>query len=343
MLQMKELENNDAQLTALLTDFNPEPVFSINPEGMILHANDSSSALCLPSEDISKVNLTGFINFPFDLGEYIQNDRSVHFSAQINHRHYSIYFQGISYLKMAQVYLHDITEVKKHEQKLIESEKRQKELTDVLREKYELERQNLAGQIYDEVNQNLSVVRLKLQQLSPPPDNQTSPDEYLKTMDLLENTISVLKNISFNLKPKILDEVGLGPAITSLCNEVSRKSGIKGSADVMQSDINMDKKCATYLFRIIQEGLNNIVRHSRATEFSVQLVDNEKYTRVFLSDNGIGFEPDKMIETQIKGLGLLNIKERTEALNGKLKIDSFLQKGTVIIVEVPKQAGFVHA
>ncbi|MGE5432859.1 MAG: sensor histidine kinase [Syntrophomonadaceae bacterium] len=339
---MKELENKNARLTALLKDFNPEPVISINPEGRVIHANDPSNAL-YSSGDLSDVNLTEFINFPFDVKEYIQNDRAVHFSAPINNRHYSIYFQGISGLQTAQVYLHDITDVKNYEERLIESERRQKELAGVLREKFELEKQNLAGQIYDEVNQNLSVVRLKLQNLTALRNNETNSEEYLKTIDLLENTINVLKNISFNLKPKILDEVGLAPAITSLCHEVSRKSGIKGSVNVLQADINMDKKCATYLFRIIEEALSNVVRHSRATEFSVQLIDNEKYTRVFLSDNGIGFEPEKINRGQKQGLGLLNIKERTEALNGKLKIDSFLNKGTVIIVEVPKQAGFVHA
>ncbi|MGE5354506.1 MAG: ATP-binding protein [Acidobacteriota bacterium] len=339
---MKELDIKDAQLTALLTDFNPEPVISINPEGRVIHANESSIAL-YSSPDLLKRNLTEFIKFPFDLREYIQNDCSVHFSEQIKGRYYSIYFQGISYLQMAQVYLHDITEVKEQEEKLIESEKRHKEIAGVLREKFELEKQTLAGQIYDEVNQNLSVVRLKLQKLNKLHNDDRNSEEYLQTIDLLENTINVLKNISFNLKPKILDEVGLAPAITSLCNEVSRQSGIKGSVNIMQADANMDKKCATYLFRIIQEALNNIVMHSRATEFSVQLIDNEKFTRVFLSDNGIGFEPDKITGGQTNGLGLLNIKERTEALNGKLKIDSFLQKGTVIIIEVPKQAGFIHA
>jgi signal transduction histidine kinase len=342
MLQMKELDIKDAQLTALLSDFNPEPVISINPEGRVIHANESSIAL-YPSPDLLRKNLTEFIKFPFDLGEYIKNDCSTHFSEKINGRHYSVYFQGISYLQMAQIYLHDITEVKQQEERLIESERRHKEIAGVLREKAELEKQTLARQLYDEVNQNLSVVRLKLQNLNKLRDNDRESEEYQQTIGLLESTINVLKNISYNLKPKILDEVGLGPAVTSLCNEVSRQSGIKGSVNIMQTDANMDKKCATYLYRIIQEALNNIVMHSRATEFSVQLIDNEKFTRVFLSDNGIGFEPDKIIDGQTNGLGLLNIKERTEALNGKLKIDSFLQKGTVIIVEVPKQAGFLHA
>jgi len=343
MLPIKESAKKDNPLTLLFADFNPDPVISIDMDGRVIHANVSSRQL-YPSLDLSEKYLRELINVSFDVREYIQNNCSDHFVCRINSRYYAIYFQGISYLRMAQIYMHDVTEAKEHEAKLIKSEKKQKELANVLQEKMELEKQKLAGQIYDEVNQNLSLVRLKLQKLNSLRTNEADSEEYLKTIDLLENTINVLKNISYNLKPKILDEVGLAPAVTCLCDEVSKKSGIKGSVTVMQNNSNMDKKSTTYLFRIIQEALNNIVIHSGATEFNVQLIDNENYTRVFLSDNGVGFEPDKLMnEEYSKGFGLLNIKDRTEALNGKLKIDSFPQKGTVIIVEVPKQAGFVNA
>ncbi|MCU7495251.1 MAG: hypothetical protein HF314_09620 [Ignavibacteria bacterium] len=342
---MKKLEKRDARLYAPFADFDSEPVISIDPEGRVIHTNCSSNPLySLP--DLLGRNSTEFIHFPFDIREFIQNDRSVHFSDYISNRYYSVYFRGISDLQVGEIFLHDVTEAKINEEKLIDSVRRQKEIADILREKMELERQTLAGRIYDEVNQNLSVVRLKLQKLSTLHDNtcNTDSEEYLKAISLLENTINVLKDISYHLKPKILDEVGLAPAINGLCTEISRQSGIKGSVNIVQTDNNMDKKCVTYLFRIIQEALNNVVMHSRATEFSVQLIENEKFTRVFLSDNGIGFDPEKIKTDDLnKGLGLLNIKERTEALNGKLKIDSFLNKGTVIIVEVPKQAGLVHA
>lgn len=343
MLPIKEAEKSSSQAKVLFADFDPDPVISISPDGSVIHANDSSDVL-FSLHELNGKNLTELINFPFDIGEYIQNDRSANFSGRINNRHYSVYFQGISYFQMAQVYMHDITEAKKYEEKLLEAERKQKELANGLRERLEQERQKLAGQIYDEVSQNLSLVRLKLQKLNLLRNSEVDSEEYLNTIGLLETTINVLKGISYNLKPKILDEMGLGPAITNLCNEVSRSSGIKGSVNVMDSGEALDKKCATHLFRITQEALNNIVTHSRATEFSVQLIDNEKYTRVFLSDNGIGFEPDKLnAERSPRGLGLLSIKERTEALNGKLKIDSFLHKGTVIIVEVPKKAGLLHA
>ncbi|HEX2867240.1 MAG TPA: ATP-binding protein [Ignavibacteriales bacterium] len=343
MLQIKEAEKSASQANVLFADFDPDPVISISPEGSVIHANDSSSVL-YSSENLKERKLTEIINFPFDIREYIQNDRSAQFSVRINQNHYSVFFQGVSYFQMAQIYMHDITETKRNEEKLLEVERRQKELTDGMRERIEQERQKLAGQIYDEVSQNLSLVRLKLYKLNLIRNSKVDSEEYLNTISLLEATINVLKGISYKLKPKILDEMGLGPAVKDLCNEVSRSSGIKCSVNVIESGQAMDKKCATYLFRIIQEALDNVVIHSRATEFSVQLVDNEKCTRVFLSDNGIGFEPDKLdCEGSTRCLGLLSIKERTEALNGKLKIDSFLHKGTVIIVEVPKKAGLLHA
>lgn len=341
--EVREQELKKARLTALFAELDPEPVIRIDSEGNIISSNEASAALA-PRELLHKKNIRDIVPFEIDIRESITKDKSVNLTGQINKKHFSILFQGVSYLNIAQIYFHDTTEIKEYEEKLIESQKRQKELANLLREKIEKEKQKIASRIYDEVSQNLSLVRLKLQKLDVLRSSDLKSDEYSKTISLLETAINELKEISNNLKPKILDEVGLAPALTSLCDTVSRESGMKGSINILQNDKRMDKEYETHLFRIIQEALSNIVVHSKASEFNIQLIDNEKYTRVFLSDNGIGFEPEKFTSNGrvLKGLGLLNIQERADLLNGKLKIDSSPENGTLIIVEIPKEAGLIN-
>ena len=98
------------------------------------------------------------------------------------------------------------------------------------------------------------------------------------------------------------------------------------------------------IYRVIQESLNNIIKHSKADEFSVQLELNEKFVNIIISDNGVGIQEEYFDANESKstGTGLFSIKERIEKLHGKLKINSNQNEGTVLVIKLPKE-GAVHA
>ena len=150
----------------------------------------------------------------------------------------------------------------------------------------------------------------------------------------VESATEELRRIIYDLKPKVLDEMGLEPAIRTLCNNVSTESGIAGSIQVIGLSERFDKKLEIYFYRIIQEALSNIAKHSGATEFSVIVSKDSECIRTIVSDNGCGLKSDYAQSTKT-GVGILNMKERTEGFGGVFKIDSIENEGLTLITEIP--------
>lgn len=153
----------------------------------------------------------------------------------------------------------------------------------------------------------------------------------------IENSIDELRRIIYDLKPKILDEMGLEPALQTLCNNIANETGIRGNIEILGINQRLDKKLEIYFYRVIQEAISNIVKHSGASEFSVILIKEKENIKTIISDNGCGFGGDKIIMEDRSGFGLLNIKERTEGLGGVFKIDSSENEGLTLIAEIPIQ------
>jgi two-component system sensor histidine kinase DegS len=200
----------------------------------------------------------------------------------------------------------------------------------------EEERQRIARELHDGVGQNLLLFRLKLQQLEQLVSDKIDKKEYDLLVESVENSIQELKTISHVLKPKILEELGLVPALRFLCNRISRESGIFGSIDISGGEERINSSLEITLYRLTQEALNNIVKHSRAKIFNIQLIYGNESIKLIISDDGIGFEIDDLqTKESLAGMGLINMQERIEEFKGKLKIDSSSGNGTVIIVDIP--------
>ena len=155
-----------------------------------------------------------------------------------------------------------------------------------------------------------------------------------KILSALEKSIIELKRILFDLKPRILEEAGLTAAVSSLCTNISSESGIKGDIDFIGKDERLDNKLEICIYRIIQEGLANIVKHSKAKNFNISLVNDNSLMRVMISDDGVGFRDDKLDTTS--HFGLMNMKERVENLKGNFKVESSINNGCLLIAEIPK-------
>jgi len=324
--EKNELELKNARLMALFAELDPDPVLRLNKSGKIIYINKSAGML-LKDEKLEGRHIKRIIpSINFSIENFIENDRTKTFYFNNDSKNYTIQFKGISSLEIAQLYFHDITEK-------IEYEKKLKDLSVILQNNIEEDRQRIARELHDDIGQNLLILKMNLINKYRHIIKATGQEaSFNESMDFFQNIISELKIILYDLKPPMLEEMGLSQALSSLVNKVSEEGSIKGSLNTFGFNERLNPKMEITLYRIAQEALNNIIKHSRAKEFSINLIRTDGLIKMIINDDGIGFHtPD----TGKKGYGLLNISERVESFNGVFKMDTSNNNGTMLVIELP--------
>jgi len=256
---------------------------------------------------------------------------------EIDGRFYEINFHGISLLDSAQLYFYDLTEKKNYEVQMKTYQKLLRESSANLNSVIEEERNRFAGLLHDSVGQSLLLIKLSLQNARKNFSNQSGTNIFGDITNLLDNTINEVKEMSHNIVPLNLNELGLITVISSLCKAVSKESGIISHLKLPKEDPELTRELEICIYRVIQEALNNIIKHSKAREFIVNLeIDDESITLI-ISDDGIGFKPTVLLDEKYisDGMGILNMQERVERLDGSFHIDSSHNNGTVITIDFP--------
>lgn len=202
------------------------------------------------------------------------------------------------------------------------------------------ERKKISNYLHDYVAQDLSTLRISCQTLIG--EYQDAPPSIkLKTAemaDVLQHSIATIRDLAYDLRPPGLDQLGLIAAIYMLCEDFSKKSDIGvdfNSAGIEKLKLHMDTEIN--LYRLIQEGLNNIRKHAEATIVSIRLVSSFPKIILRIQDNGKGFNVEERLAAAIneKRMGLRSMQERVNLLDGQMTIQSFLNKGTKISIEIP--------
>ena len=332
--EKKEYELKNARLMALFAELDPAPVIRIDMNAKIIHANDAALELNNNEPIIGKNAAEFFPQLTEHPSGLIKGNKSFQFFFQTGERYYEVWFKGIANLEIAQLYFNDLTERNIFEKELINSKKKLQELSNHLQDKVEEERQRIARELHDSVGQNLLFIKLMLQNPNHKQIHSDNEDN-LKIISALEKSITELKRILFDLKPRILEEAGLNAAISTLCTNVSIESGIKGDVDFIGEEERLNNKLEVCIYRVIQEGLSNIVKHSKAKNFNILFVNNLNSIRIMISDDGIGFLENSN-NNSISHFGLMNMRERVENFKGNFKIESTLNKGSLLIAEIPK-------
>jgi signal transduction histidine kinase len=152
-------------------------------------------------------------------------------------------------------------------------------------------------------------------------------------MTMLDVTIKTVRRISSELRPSILDDLGLMAAMEWHLKEFEKRSGIKTQFSKPAKEMPLQDAVKTSLFRIFQESLTNVVRHSAASNLIVNLSQQNDHILLYIEDNGIGFNKEKV--GQKRTLGILGMKERSAMIGGKYEITSAEGKGTIVTVIVP--------
>jgi signal transduction histidine kinase len=203
-----------------------------------------------------------------------------------------------------------------------------------LNETLEQEIQRIARAVHDEAGQLLVAVHLALADVAR---DAPSPlrDRIQLTAGLLNQIEEQLRRLSHELRPTVLDDLGLAPAIRFLADGFSKRTGLTIPVITGLQD-RLPKNVETAVYRIVQEALTNVARHSRARCVRIQLERVGRTLRCVIEDDGTGFDVPAVLASQPrKGLGLLGMQERLNAIGGTLRVRSALGNGTELLIQLP--------
>lgn len=203
------------------------------------------------------------------------------------------------------------------------------------------ERRIISRELHDEAGQLLSTLKINLEMIKKNlPGNLKDISTLIKkSTQLVDQSSREIKRLCTNLHPSVLDSLGLHAALSSQVDDFQRASEVKTEFNYGEVKERYPIEIERVIYRIVQESLNNIAKHARASRLSVSILDTHKSIIVTVDDNGIGFDVQKTLSSQDvkRGLGLLGIKERASLVNGRVSISSKRGKGTVIRLEIPKK------
>lgn len=245
---------------------------------------------------------------------------------------HNIFYEG----KDARLVLaNDVTQKITAEEALKKSHEELRQLATHLEKVRETERTNIAREIHDELGQQLTGLKMDISWLNRKLKNQDE-DVQMKineTIQLIDTTVKTVRRIATELRPSILDDLGLLAAMEWQSEEFEKRSEISCvfSSNVSEAKVNPD--LATGIFRIYQECLTNVLRHSEATRVTSFLQIKDHMLVLTITDNGKGFVEKEIADK--KTLGLLGMKERTNLLGGTYEITSKPGKGTSVLIIVP--------
>jgi signal transduction histidine kinase len=230
--------------------------------------------------------------------------------------------------------LEHINERRQAEEALRQSQEELRQLASYQERIKEDERKRIAREIHDELGQNLLALRIDIAMLHARTGN-THPKlngKVHSVLDHIDSTMKAMRAIINNLRPTVLD-LGLSAAIEWQVKEFQRRTGITCELSMSEKDLAVDDSRATALFRILQESLNNVFRHARATNTRIELHRKGDQLFMTVADNGVGIFPG--CRRKANSFGLVGIKERISTLGGELTIETGKDAGTSLTVSIP--------
>jgi len=219
-----------------------------------------------------------------------------------------------------------------------DAELMQRTLSHRIVEAQEAERRRVARDLHDGVIQLLSSVQFRLKSGGEMRDRKRISSRAMgEASRLLDESISEIRRISHNLRPSILDDLGLEAAIRSTCEEFSERTGIKTQLNLSTSKRRFPEIVELTCYRVVQEVLNNVDRHSRATEVSLSLIRHKDLLVTRIVDNGRGLDPSSLAvpHRDGTGTGIEGMKERVQFLGGHFELKSAQGEGVEVFIQLP--------
>jgi signal transduction histidine kinase len=214
-----------------------------------------------------------------------------------------------------------------------------KQLSARLVEAQEQERRAISRQLHDEVGQSLSALLMELGNLGAVAPGDTELRSHLKSIrKLAESSVNVVRNMALLLRPSMLDDLGLVPALQWQAREISKRTGIAVMVDAESVADDLPEEHKTCIYRVVQEALHNCARHAFACTVRIQVVQESERIHLSVLDDGQGFD-----STHTRGFGLLGMEERVAHLGGCFHLQSEPGHGTRLRIEIPLAVRAVEA
>ncbi|MCS3915546.1 two-component system sensor histidine kinase DegS [Caldanaerobacter subterraneus subsp. tengcongensis MB4] len=200
-------------------------------------------------------------------------------------------------------------------------------------EAQEEERKRIAREIHDGPAQAMANVLLKSELCEKliTKDVEQARLELKNLKEIVQQSLKEVRKIIYDLRPSALDDLGLVPALSRYIKNFEEETGIHVDFTVLSDYQRLSPEIEVTCFRVVQEALTNIKKHSRAKTASIKFEFGMKFVSIIIKDDGIGFDKEKIGQ----GYGLMGMRERVEILNGKFEISSFKGKGTQIYISIP--------
>ncbi|RJP77469.1 MAG: response regulator [Desulfobacteraceae bacterium] len=339
----EELRKSD-EMTRSLLNATSDIAFLMSPDGLILSINETAAKrLDTDIGECSKETLDRFFpprtirSLQMKVAQVIRSGHPARFEEMLEDGFFDVgifpVFGKNQRIEKLAVYAHDITDAK-------QAAVRIHTLTHDLINAQENERERISRDLHDRVAQDLSTSRIICETLFD--SHAGIPEEILSKASrlsrMLQKTIRNIRDIAYDLRPPILDQLGLAKAVFRYCEEFSETEGVPIDFHSIGVDnLNMGLDMEINLYRLIQEALNNIRKHAEATRVRINMVASFPHLLLRITDNGKGFDVEQHRTAQVnrKRMGLRSMEERVALLNGNLDIQSRPGAGTRILIEVP--------
>lgn len=329
----------DSDLLSLIK-LDPNPLLKIEKDGSVSAFNPPALSLfpgLTNGTDNIKLLIPECIITPADI---IGKDSKERFSFTRDNAYYDVIVTSCKDINYAMLRIHD-SSAAYHQQKEYDKMVEAIEKTRVfIFDRIEAEQHRIAASLHDGVGQVFTAAKLRITQLEKTNDPAMLKEIAGESLDLLSHGIQELKEVSYMLRPKMLEEMGLTAAIDAMLKRVLHNRYITYEYSHTGEFNNLPPRLEVALYRIIQETVSNIIKHAKATKLNIMLKNNKNIVRLLVVDNGVGFNfHDKVKQsTKNRSMGLVNITDRVELFEGTYNFNSSPGRGTTIKIEIPLNA-----
>ncbi len=232
-----------------------------------------------------------------------------------------------------QMVLTDITQRRREGAELERSRRALRELSASVVEAREEERRRIARELHDELGQRLTALKMDLSILAGSTDPQAVDERIRGMLATLDDTVASVRRISADLRPMMLDDLGLNAAIEWLARDATQRMGVAVTLQLGDADPPVDERVATAVYRMVQEALTNVARHAQATGVQVTLRAGAGELVLTVQDNGIGFSADAL--EREGSFGLMGLRERALMLGGRMEVGNVPGSGGRVTITLP--------
>jgi PAS domain S-box-containing protein len=237
-----------------------------------------------------------------------------------------------------QMVVADVTQQRREAAALAESREALRRLSTNVVEAREEERRRIARELHDELGQRLTALKMELAALRAAGDGDGEGHEQIDNMlGMVDETLASVRRISTDLRPMMLDDLGLNAALEWLGRDAARRLGIEVTVRLGENEPPLDDRVATAAFRMVQEALTNVARHARASDVQIELRQHDGELELTVQDNGVGYPADAL--RREGSFGLIGMRERAAMLGGRVDLANPAGGGARLVVHLPLAPG----